>query len=132
MISKNIKLVENWRWTNWDGVGVFTRRGTERRNAILLDAVEIYHKTRDKARVRQWNNGVPTHYAPGGIRLHCEGGIAYDRDCRRLVKDGLMKIERMATNRSPSMEDFIIRWSFLVPTEKGLAEAERLMKKKAA
>ena len=131
MIGRNVKPVPDWRWNLWWGGSAFVEKGASIREGLLLRAVEIHRKSHPKAVVRQWNNGIPTHYAQPGILLHWEGGREYDRHCRRLVKDGLMKVERLATNQS-CFGGGIIRLSFLVPTEKGFAEADRILAKKAA
>lgn len=54
----------------------------------------------------------------GRVRLHCEGGRGYNKDCRDLVARKLMKFERVAYGKGFG-GNYDLRRSQLVLTEKG-------------
>jgi hypothetical protein len=105
MVSRKIKLLQDWHPLFLDRLSAFVTKGRNQREHLLLKATEF---SRDQ----------PSVY--GGIPLHIEGGYAYDRHARMLVERGLLKMERRGNRTS--------RWSVLVPTEKGFEEADRILR----
>jgi len=99
------------------------KKGAEIRQDLLLEAVRL-------ARTYAEQGERPS--TRPGVSLHHEGGRAFDRHARRMVKDGLLKMERYAFKQSSHGGSNDISWSVLVPTEKGFEEADRLLLKKAA
>lgn len=119
MISRNITPKYSW---SWFGGGAPMMKGAEIRRKLLLEAVRKARVFAEKG--DRWNT-VP------GVSLHHEGGRAFDRHARRMVKDGFLKMERYAFKQSSHGGSNDISWSVLVPTEKGFEEADRLLKKAA-
>ncbi len=121
MVSRHIKPVDGWRWAFWDHGTAILKKGAVIRREILLEAVRKAIAVRDKT-YNGWAQ-VP------GVVLHVEGGRAYCRHCRRMVKDGLLKMINVSIKASSHGGSNDITWSVLTPTEKGFAEAEKLLKK---
>ncbi len=122
MISRKTKPVADWHWNHWNLGRAILEKGSEQRNKLLMDAVA---SARLKADTIPYFRGTPSLGADrvvGGVILHVEGGRAYDRHARRLVREGYLRIERRAIKQS-SFGGGIIRWSVLVPTQKGFEAA---------
>jgi hypothetical protein len=124
MIGRNIKPVADYRWSYWWGASAFVKKGADIRREVLLEAVQKATAVRNGT-VKPGYLGVP------GVSLHHEGGRAYCRHCRRLVKDGLLKMVNFRVKSSSHGGSNDITWSVLAPTAKGYAEAEKLLKKAA-
>jgi hypothetical protein len=128
--NPNTKPVPDWRWGQWWGASSFVKKASSIREELLLKAVEAAREA-TPMKNRIWDRGTPVYSGVPGVRLHCLGGRAYDRHARRLVRDGLVTVQRIASHRAYSQRDGnIIRWSYLAPTEKGFAEADRILAKR--
>ena len=104
MVSRKIKPAGfTWPWTK----PVIIKKGADIRRHLLLKAIELSNKHKETGA------GVP------GIRINCEGGRAYDRHARRMVKDGLLRMDRWEYGRSWD-DSHVLSISILVPTEKGV------------
>lgn len=129
MPNPNTQPVPDWRWGYWWGASSFVKKGASIREELLLEAVKAA-RSATPMKDRGWDKGVPSYNGIPGVSLHCLGGRAYDRHARRLVKDGLCEVKRMATHNAYSRSDGnIIRRSYLAPTAKGFAEADRILAK---
>lgn len=103
------------------------KKGASIREELLLEAVKAA-RSATPMKDRVWDHGTPAYRGTPGVLLHALGGRAYDRHARRMVKDGLVTVQRIASHRAYSRADGnIIRRSYLAPTEKGFAEADRLL-----
>jgi len=110
MISRKIKPAGfTWPWHK----PVLIKKGADIRRDLLLKSIDLYVKHKETGK------GIP------GIKLHCEGGRAFDRHAKRLVKDGLLRMDRWEYGRSWDNSN-VLSISILVPTEKGFQAAKNL------
>jgi hypothetical protein len=95
-----------WAYGGYAGSGYpFIVRGRDRRNDLLRRA------------------------AMGGVRLHCQGGMQYNGDCRRLVREGLCKLTTRAYAKGWARDlknPYDLTITFMIATAKGLAKLKEL------
>lgn len=97
----------NWAWRSAVHVP-----SAKRRRLLVLQAVE--------------NARLP-HFRFGGLLLHCEGGYGYDRDLRRLVREGYLTMVRVPYARNWARDlsnPAALCRTVLRPTEKAYALAD--------
>jgi hypothetical protein len=135
MISRKLAPLPNYAWAVYGGKRAVMTRGRDQRQKLLLAAVERARACPSAEQVGWNKQGHPLSSYRPGVVLHCEGGRGFDRHARKLVKDGLLRIQRAASHSAwggsfsvDGRDAFsrTIRYSFLVPTDKGFVEADRI------